>query len=330
VKSQGKYILIDWGTTNFRAFLMGSSHTLIDKVEMRMGLLQVKNEEFAQSLEVLLKNWLKDYEQYPIYMAGMVGSAVGWHSVGYASAPASPKEVKAIAFDFTLPWGTEGFIFPGVACSSAKDSKRLSLGDSNSFERRDVMRGEEVQIFGLSKLAQRDDFFAILPGTHSKHAIIKSGCISEFKTYMTGELFDVLRKASILGKVPPETAFNSVFENRAILAFEQGLQASLDNKLSHSIFQSWSQRLCGNLTPCDSLDFLSGVLIGHELDGLDTQQVLIVSDETLSIRYAHACKKMGINAQLFTGEACFIAGMAQLIETRQQNPITSSIESCNV
>ena len=65
------------------------------------------------------------------------------------------------------------------------------------------MRGEETQLIGLIKLLALSghpmpDARCIFPGTHSKHLHIQQGTLIRFDTYMTGELFDVMRRHSIL------------------------------------------------------------------------------------------------------------------------------------
>ena len=87
-----------------------------------------------------------------------------------------------------------------------------------------------------------------------------------FSTYMTGELFAVLRQHSILGRLLPETREPGGEPNRA--AFELGLaeaQRSLAGDLAHQIFATRTLGLTGRL-PHDALvDYLSGLLIGSEL-----------------------------------------------------------------
>ena len=65
----------------------------------------------------------------------------------------------------------------------------------------DVMRGEEVQIFGALSIAAKPAARVLLPGTHSKHAAVNNGSVSGFVTHMTGEVFALLRDHSILGRL---------------------------------------------------------------------------------------------------------------------------------
>jgi 2-dehydro-3-deoxygalactonokinase len=87
----------------------------------------------------------------------------------------------------------------------------------------DVMRGEETQIAGA--LALRPDLAAgarlVLPGTHSKWARVADGRIETFVTFMTGELFALLRDDSILGRAA-EPAAGAGGE----AAFQRGVNAA--------------------------------------------------------------------------------------------------------
>ncbi len=63
------------------------------------------------------------------------------------------------------------------------------------------MSGEETQIFGAIQKEGFKQHSFILPGTHSKWAVVEEGRIVWFSTFMTGELFAVLCNHSILGRL---------------------------------------------------------------------------------------------------------------------------------
>ena len=71
----------------------------------------------------------------------------------------------------------------------------------------DVMRGEETQLAGIFPLYSAGRHLICMPGTHSKWVEAKDGVVTGFATYLTGELFAVLSKHSILrhslGENPP-------------------------------------------------------------------------------------------------------------------------------
>lgn len=87
--------------------------------------------------------------------------------------------------------GAKATIIPGVSSSNTLGSK-------------DVMRGEEVQLFGLAKMIDQTNATALFPGTHSKHIKFSNNQLHKFSTYMTGELFSILSTQSILGRDLPK------------------------------------------------------------------------------------------------------------------------------
>ncbi|WP_240206980.1 2-dehydro-3-deoxygalactonokinase [Vibrio sp. CyArs1] len=289
-----EYLIIDWGTTNFRAFAITHAGQCTDKIEKKMGLLSIEERRFADSLAEILVNWLDDYQTYPIFMAGMVGSANGWVDAGYVETEASITSLADNLHHFTLPWGAPAYIVPGV---SHTDTTGII----------DVMRGEEVQVFGLQSLCDQDAFYALLPGTHSKHVSIEQQNITQLSTYMTGEMFSLLVQHSILGKSLPEQ-----IEDRG--TFERGvLQAQNKHSLLTQIFSARTHLLFNNIAPYHVHSFISGLLIGHELMFVN-ERVYIVGGENLSERYLHACQLLGIRAQTFEGDMCFITGIQKIKE----------------
>ncbi|MBU2881218.1 2-dehydro-3-deoxygalactonokinase [Psychrosphaera sp. B3R10] len=312
-REQIHHLIIDWGTTNFRAFAMSDTDQLIETKEAPMGLLQVPNNEFATALEALLNDWLDDYKSLPIYMAGMVGSMKGWVNVDYAHAPVSAPDLVAKAHVFALPWGPQAVIIPGVCYgyrdlldSRAAEKSSLDIAEVDKY---DVMRGEEVQILGLAAQHSQTELTAVLPGTHSKHAHVVDGKLTQFSSYLTGELFDLLTKHSLLGKGLPSDASS---DNEA---FIKGVDDGQSGEFSNRIFLAWTQRLFNSLNEAQIPDYLSGMLIGMELKKLPQKHIYIVGGKGLSLRYQLAAEHLGKTTTLVAGNDCFLAGMAILIKS---------------
>ena len=303
--TQTSYLIIDWGTTNFRAFAMSESHQLLATKEENLGLLQVQEGKFAETLAQILADWLVDYTKLPIYMAGMVGSAKGWHNVEYVQTSVTKKALVNNVYSFALPWGAKAIIIPGICHQFDQDKY-------------DVMRGEEVQIFGLANIIKKQNFVAILPGTHSKHAHVVDGCISEFSSYLTGEFYSILLQHSLLGKGLQN---NTVFDQSA---FAKGVEEGRSGELTNRVFLAWTHRLFSHLTEDQIPDYLSGLLIGYELSGslLNNKETRTISDNTLYLvggqslchRYQVAASQLGINTHTISGNDCFLAGMNELIQ----------------
>lgn len=291
---KASYLIVDWGTTNFRAFVMDAQGQMLDKKELPMGLLQVEDGDFAKALEGVLSGWLENYKSLPIYMAGMVGSQLGWVNVEYATTSIDDVGLLKNVHSFSLPWGPKAFIIPGVSHQT----------ETGAY---DVMRGEEVQLFGLAKIVKQSSLDAILPGTHSKHASFVSGKMTRFASFMTGELFSVISKHTILGKGLPEQVDSQV-------AFLKGVkEGQQTDSLTSTLFAARTHRLFKNIEENEVLDYLSGLLIGNELKSIKDNHVFLVGGKGLCDRYKMACTELSIFSTYVSGDDCFLAGMADLI-----------------
>jgi len=291
-----RYLIIDWGTTNFRAFAMDVHDQVIEQKTLPLGLLQVPNGDFAAALADVLSTWLVTFEHLPIYMAGMVGSMKGWVNVDYVTTPANQAGIVSGTYSFDLPWGAKGVIFPGVSHQNG--------------ELYDVMRGEEVQLLGLVETTHQDNLHAIFPGTHAKHIVVEAANIQHFASYLTGEVFSLLTQHGLLGKGLPKHA---EFCQRSFL---KGVDASKDGEFTNRIFQGWTQRLFKQIDDAQVTDYLSGMLIGFELRNCNSPFYYIIGGEVLSHRYQLALKHLSIESEIIDGDQCFLAGMVTLINER--------------
>ena len=287
------WIAVDWGTTNFRAFFMNENR-VIARISAPCGLLTIENGAFADTLHQQLRPWIVEAGPVPVLMAGMVGSQQGWQNVPYVTLPAAAKDVLAGVQPVETPWGSLAWITPGLSGQSAWDQP-------------DVMRGEEIQLLGLNALHPAQEHYALLPGTHSKHAWMKNGCITAFSTLMTGELFSVLSEHSLLGRaLPPQQE-----DNRSFLAGVSAAQRSVP--FSHLIFSARTRRLSGEIAAEHIHSFLSGLLIGDELSTLPPgQRAWIVGSTSLTARYQLAATVTGASLTTVDGDDCFLQGLALL------------------
>jgi 2-dehydro-3-deoxygalactonokinase len=168
---------------------------------------------------------------------------------------------------------------------------RVVPGISQRGSSPDVMRGEESQIVGaLAAQPGLADELVVLPGTHSKWVRLAGGRVREFTTYMTGELFAVLRAHSILGRLAPAGAGDVGADSGA---FARGVLAAQRSSggLAPLLFSARASVLLGDLTAESSLEFLSGILIGDELHaGLAAGQrpAALIGDPGLCARYLAA------------------------------------------
>lgn len=293
LKMKKHWIAIDWGTTNFRAFLLCGNERLA-QVDKASGLLSVEKPQFAATLHTLLEPWLRQYGRVPIVMAGMVGSPQGWQGVPYAPQPCGAQDLVSGARMLTTPWGSQAWIVPGVQGASR-------------YQQPDVMRGEEVQLVGLSALHPAKKHQVLLPGTHSKHVHMADGKIVGFSTFMTGELFSLLSQHSLLGRELPAQS-----ENDAAFVFGVSV-AQQKVPFSHLMFSTRTRRLTGEIPETHVLSYLSGLLIGYELSTLTgCKSAWIVGSPALTDRYQRAAEQMALELHPANGDDCFVRGMTYL------------------
>ncbi len=186
--------------------------------------------------------------------------------------------------------GGELAIVPGALCRDATGVP-------------DVMRGEETQLVGAIA-PDESRVLAVLPGTHSKWALVEHGKLVSFATFMTGELFAVLLDHSILGRMAQRSAADNA---EADAAFRSGLERGLTtDALAHTVFGARTLALVGELDRSGIGDWLSGVLIGHEIagarkwaseHGADMSRVRVVGSEAMIERYSAALAFAGIAAE---------------------------------
>lgn len=286
------WLAVDWGTTNFRAWLMCDAD-VVSVINAPCGLLQVENGQFEAALQTHIALWIAEYGALPLLMAGMVGSQQGWVNVRYCTGRIDAQQLAQGAHALHTRWGSQAWILPGVAGHSA-----VGLPE--------VMRGEEIQLVGLMALEPAENHHAILPGTHSKHATVTHQAIDDFSTFMTGELYQLLMAHSLLGRdLPPQQP-----DSRA---FALGVQHSgLVAPLSQLLFSVRTLRLRGDVPLSGVGDYLSGLLIGQELRQCPSTPHWIIGSDALNARYQQAASQLGLVTEALSGERCFIAGMNQI------------------
>jgi 2-dehydro-3-deoxygalactonokinase len=291
-------IAIDWGTSSLRAWRMDASAKILEFRRDDLGILKVENGNFAAAFDKVAGHWMKAEPDASVLMAGMIGSRQGWVEAPYAECPASLDAIAAKLV--TVPGHDRVRIVPG-----------LSLRDAGAAP--DVMRGEETQIFGLDL----DDALVILPGTHSKWTSVRDGGIDWFASFMTGEVYDVLKRHSILGRMMKDTSQDGVPPG-----FAAGIRYALSGKAGtlQSLFSTRTRGLFGELSEQESSGYLSGLLIGAEIrEGLAAlrarkagpKEAVLVGADALINLYASALAQAGI-ATTIAGEDCSARGLHRI------------------
>jgi 2-dehydro-3-deoxygalactonokinase len=280
-------IAIDWGTTSARAYRVDATGGVIAERSAPLGIQAIADRQFGPALDALLGDWRDDAA--PRIACGMVGSRQGWVEAPYVACPVDLAGLGgALA---RTPVGALAIV-PGARCVDGAGIP-------------DVMRGEETQIAGALG-ADDGTMLAVLPGTHSKWALVERGRLLAFATFMTGELYAVLLAHSILGRMADRTQSGA---EAVGAAFACGVARGLaGDGFSHWIFGARTLALTGELAPVEVGDWLSGALIGHEIRaarswaqqlGASRQHddVTLIGGDAIVARYASALAQAGVDAR---------------------------------
>ncbi len=286
-------ISLDWGTSSLRATLVSSEGEIVESRSVAGGVMTVKDRAFESSLNAICEDWIDSYG-CPIVASGMIGSRQGWVEAPYIECPATPAAAASAFTTLSIGNKVDMHIIPGVRC-----------GDAATMH--DVMRGEETQIWGADVLPGS---VCVLPGTHSKWvAVGEDSTITHFATYMTGELYGLFTKHSILGRLME-------FGREDKEAFRTGVTLGLKHpeQASHIVFAARTAGLMSLLGPDGLPDYLSGILIGLEVasamlthGSAISRSVVLIGDDDLCSRYELALRAAGLDV-VHAGEGATVHG----------------------
>ncbi|MEO1248248.1 MAG: 2-dehydro-3-deoxygalactonokinase [Pseudomonadota bacterium] len=276
---------LDWGTTSARAYLIGPDGAVIEQQASDDGILSVQDGDFEAVFERLLAPWFASHEGLPIIASGMITSRNGWVETPYLQPPAGAEE-----FAHALR--------PYVTAAAHRLHFVTGLSTEDEAGAPDVLRGEETEILGhlAADDADQNTRLYVVPGTHSKWVEVSDGQLRGFSTYVTGELFAVLKAHSILGRLTADGPFSPT-------GFDAGAKVGLETgaDLLHALFATRTLPLFERLTPVESADYLSGLLIGAEVAaGLrgraDGVSVTVIGKDAVVERYVRVLEVAGAKA----------------------------------
>lgn len=246
---------LDWGTSSLRSYLFAHDGSVTERRARPWGIQHLPEGGYEAAFQGVAGDWRRRYPGIPVLAAGMVGSRQGWREVPYVDCPADADAIAAALVPFDSVCGMLHLV-PGL---------------SQSGESPDVMRGEETQIVGAISREPRlaGDSLLVLPGTHCKWARVSDGRVTRFTTHLTGELFAMLRDHSIIGRPAREAAKDGALVTEPYdAAFVRGVHVVRDGGaagVAGKLFTTRSLYLAGDLQVAETLDYLSGLLIGEEL-----------------------------------------------------------------
>lgn len=303
-------IALDWGTSALRGALLDAAGRVLERRDAPAGVQAVADGRFRQAFESLCSDWLDAPGERPVIAAGMIGSRQGWREAAYVEAPAGFGALAGALLRIDELAGRPFAIVPGVSCT-------LPAGT------RDVMRGEEAQVFGALAADGLANATVLLPGTHSKWVEVLDRRIVSLRTYMTGELYAALAGHTILGRLfPPSGGGDPRF---ATHAFTDGLERAAADPagLTALLFSVRAEGLFGRYAADALPSYLSGLLIGAEIahalaarpapGTAGAAPLIVVGAQALEQRYLFALERAGVAARPAAGDATFtgLAGIAR-------------------
>jgi 2-dehydro-3-deoxygalactonokinase len=306
------FVSCDWGTSTFRLrVLNATTGAIFEEIKSGDGIgtvhqdwikskasHEIKISFYKQRLARALKELKVIIDGgTPIIISGMASSSIGIIEMPYRPLP--------FALDTDMPaWqllevddqlNHPVYIVSGFSTSS------------------DIMRGEETMLLGISNVS--GDEICILPGTHSKHAYIKSGVLTDFKTYVTGELFNVMSQFSILS--------NSVTKGEDTSAFEAGLDEAASGNLLNQFFKVRTRQILDKTSGVSNYQFLSGILIGTELRELRNKEskIRLLSEGEMTQLYSHALKRLNLNVSVTSASEALIKGHLRILKSIHKDQV---------
>ncbi len=294
------FLSCDWGTTAFRLRLIdASSCKIIEEEKTDQGIAETfqlwKKEGKSEEVRLyfyldIIDQCIKKIEEktgtslnnLPLIISGMASSTIGMIDLPYKDIP-----FKIDGSDLMIE---------SISASESFNHKVSIISGVRTED--DVMRGEETKLIGCTDAASDESqHLFIFPGTHPKHVNVKNSKAIAFKTYMTGEFFDLLWRKSILSVSVEED--EDLQNTNNLKAFKKGVKDSIDSNILHTCFLVRTNNVFNKLTKHENYYYLSGLLIGTELKdvkNLTNTNLTIVGNEAITPYYTTAFNVIGLPA----------------------------------
>ena len=290
------WIAVDWGTSNLRAWAIGSDGGILHEASSASGMAKLKRDEFEPTLLALIGGWLPAGRKTLVVACGMVGARQGWIEVPYNEAPCPPASAQSARSPQTQDSRLDVRIIAGVM----------------QREPADVMRGEETQIAGLLQQSPGFEGVICLPGTHTKWVRMKDGKIVEFKSCMTGEVFGLLAAQSVLRFSIGGDGLGDGWDDKE---YETAVRGALETPegFAGALFSIRASSLIAGLSQAAANARLSGLVIGTELASTraywSNGTVSIIDNGRQAALYAGALKIAGAATTLLPAQDVTLAGL---------------------
>ncbi len=299
----------DWGTTSFRLRRVNAATGEVLAQRQEASGIRTLSASCAggDTAEKVFANFLGEQlrlmagentaslDGATVMISGMASSSAGWRELPYARVPLNLDGSGL---------GRDSFGLRVDAGSRA----RIHLISGVRAEA-DMMRGEETEILGIfadgrhARIAE--DGLVVLPGTHSKQVRLHHRQLTGFRTYMTGELFDVLSAHSLLRASVQRAdgvSCATLSETASRDAFAAGVREASVHGLAGSLFQTRVRTVLQSVPPVVNRWFLSGLLIGSEVADLAAREwdapMVLAAAQPLHAAYCLAFEILGLKNKL--------------------------------
>lgn len=291
------FIVLDWGSTNIRAFLyLDGKQAEVKK--SHEGVTTVRGSDCEGAFDRLTSEWMEKYGPMPAIMAGMVGSINGWVDADYLDCPVDLGRLSERLTEVKHSKGYVIRIIPGIC-----------MRDPDNYN---VIRGEETQLAGAVKLSPSSVY--VMPGTHCKWVLADGSKVQSFRSAMTGEIHAIMMKYSLIGLGAGEQEFSAE-------DFEAGLELGFnENNIIPRLFEIRGANILKGIKPCHVGERLSGLLIGSEIASMqkifkfspEGGPLTLIANEFFFERYAKGLKLAGLEARRLDADTCFLEGIVPL------------------
>jgi len=293
----GYYAAVDWGTSSFRLWIIGEDGAVVAERRSAEGMTTAAKTGFHAVLDNHLSA-VSAPAHLPIIICGMAGARQGWKEAGYLETPAA---LSAIA--------SHAIAVPDVD----RDIRILPGLSQRNDQHPDVMRGEETQLLGAAGMLGGGRHLVCMPGTHSKWVRLADGTVEGFSTFMTGELFEVISRHTILSHAVAD-ADGFAAESPA---FAEAVRSARENPAlaTNLLFSVRAEQLLNNTGAADARARLSGTLIGLEIAGAlaaagRVDGICLVASGGLGALYRTALESQGLTVRVVDADEAVRAGLA--------------------
>ena len=134
--------------------------------------------------------------------------------------------------------------------------------------------------------------------------------MTQFQTALSGELFELLRRHSVLARDGGEVDKDSAALTRGL----DFVRANPDTDLLHLLFSTRARVVTGDMAKSDAASYLSGLVLGKDIatalklfdrDG----PVQLICTPALAALYGRVLKAYDVPAAVIDGDAAALAGL---------------------